>query len=158
MATEKMNKFCQEYVVDYNGTRAAIRAGYSEKTAAVQASRLLKDPNVIRKIKEHQKQQVEESCISEEWVIKSLLEIYEKCMDAKPVMVWDSSKHKYVESGKYEYDAKNAMTAAQLIGKHLGMFGNKRGLNGEEENNGSTAEFIDALKGIANNVWKEEKD
>lgn len=40
--TPQQERFCQEYAVDYNGTNAAIRAGYAEKTAASQASRLLK--------------------------------------------------------------------------------------------------------------------
>lgn len=39
--TEKQKKFCQEYIIDLNGKQAAIRAGYSEKTAENQASRML---------------------------------------------------------------------------------------------------------------------
>ncbi|MCG7978253.1 MAG: terminase small subunit [Candidatus Thiodiazotropha endolucinida] len=38
--------FCREYIIDFNGTRAAIDAGYSEKTASVQASRLLRNVKV----------------------------------------------------------------------------------------------------------------
>lgn len=41
LLTAKQLAFCKEYVVDHNGTQAAIRAGYSEKTAQEQASRLL---------------------------------------------------------------------------------------------------------------------
>jgi len=39
--SDKQRAFCREYVRDYNGTQAAIRAGYSKKTAQEQASRLL---------------------------------------------------------------------------------------------------------------------
>ena len=39
-------RFVREYLIDRNGTQAAIRAGYSPKTAAAQASRLLKDVKV----------------------------------------------------------------------------------------------------------------
>lgn len=39
--TENEKRFCDEFLVDYNGTRAAIRAGYSKKSACSQASRLL---------------------------------------------------------------------------------------------------------------------
>lgn len=39
-------RFCDEYLVDFNGTRAAIAAGYSKKTAAQQASRLLSNVNI----------------------------------------------------------------------------------------------------------------
>ena len=38
--TDKQRKFCDEYLVDLNATQAAIRVGYSEKTASEQSSRL----------------------------------------------------------------------------------------------------------------------
>lgn len=44
--SEKQKRFCSEYLIDLNGTQAAIRAGYSPKTAAEQASRLLSKVNV----------------------------------------------------------------------------------------------------------------
>lgn len=43
--TEQQKKFCREYMKDFNGTQAAIRAGYSKKTANEQASRLLANVN-----------------------------------------------------------------------------------------------------------------
>ena len=39
---DKQKKFCREYMIDFNGKQAAIRAGYSEKTADVKASQLLR--------------------------------------------------------------------------------------------------------------------
>lgn len=42
----RQQRFCQEYVVDLNGTQAAIRAGYSPKSAKVTASRLLAKANI----------------------------------------------------------------------------------------------------------------
>ena len=39
--TAKQIRFVDEYLVDFNGTQAAIRAGYSEKTAAATATGLL---------------------------------------------------------------------------------------------------------------------
>lgn len=50
--TFREEMFCIEYVKDSNGLQAAIRAGYSKKTAAPQASRLLTRVNVQRKIGE----------------------------------------------------------------------------------------------------------
>jgi phage terminase small subunit len=44
--TPKIKRFCEEYIIDLNKTQAAIRAGYSEKTAKTQASRLLTKANV----------------------------------------------------------------------------------------------------------------
>lgn len=42
----KRRVFCREYVLDSNGTRAAIRAGYSDRTAKMQASQMLAMPAV----------------------------------------------------------------------------------------------------------------
>ncbi len=44
--TPRQLKFIEEYPIDRNGTQAAIRAGYSEKGAAVEAHRLLTDVNI----------------------------------------------------------------------------------------------------------------
>ncbi|HUR65451.1 MAG TPA: terminase small subunit [Chitinophagaceae bacterium] len=43
---DKQIKFCEEYLIDYNATQAAIRAGYSKKTAYSQAHDLLKKPEI----------------------------------------------------------------------------------------------------------------
>lgn len=44
--TPKQERFVAEYLIDLNATQAAIRAGYSAKTAVVQGSRLLTNANV----------------------------------------------------------------------------------------------------------------
>jgi len=44
--TGKQLIFCKEYLIDYNATRSAIQAGYSEKTADSQGSRMLKNVKV----------------------------------------------------------------------------------------------------------------
>lgn len=49
--TPKQQRFVQEYLKDQNGTKAAIRTGYSEKTAKQQGSRLLTDPRVQAAVK-----------------------------------------------------------------------------------------------------------
>lgn len=48
----RMERFVDEYMVDFNGTQAAIRAGYAKSGAKVQASRLLTNANVIKAIQE----------------------------------------------------------------------------------------------------------
>lgn len=48
--TPKMDRFCLEYVVDFNATQAAIRAGYAPYSAGVHASRMLKKANIQAKI------------------------------------------------------------------------------------------------------------
>ena len=49
---EKQKRFCEEYLIDCNATQAAIRAGYSEKTAGSQAFDLLKKPEIQNYIAE----------------------------------------------------------------------------------------------------------
>lgn len=53
--TEKQKIFCREYIFDWNGTRAAKIAGYSESTAAVIASENLRKPNIQAYITEIQR-------------------------------------------------------------------------------------------------------
>lgn len=47
---DKQRQFCAEYIVDLNGTQAAIRAGYSAKTARAIAQELLVKPEVVAKV------------------------------------------------------------------------------------------------------------
>ena len=49
--TEKQRRFCDEYLIDLNATQAAIRAGYSPKTAAAIAAENLTKPKVTENIK-----------------------------------------------------------------------------------------------------------
>lgn len=53
--TEKQRRFAQEYLVDLNATQAAIRAGYSPKTAGSQAFDLLKKPEIQEIIEQGRK-------------------------------------------------------------------------------------------------------
>ena len=48
--TARQQRFVEEYLLDLNGSQAAIRAGYSEQTATMQASRMLTNANIARAI------------------------------------------------------------------------------------------------------------
>lgn len=50
--TDKQEMFCREYLVDLNATQAAIRAGYSDKTARSQANRMLTNVDIEKRIQE----------------------------------------------------------------------------------------------------------
>jgi len=56
---DRRMRFCREYIVDFNGTRAAMRAGYSLKTAYSMASTLLKIPEVQAEVARLQQEQAE---------------------------------------------------------------------------------------------------
>ena len=66
----KIDRFVDEYLRDLNGTQAAIRAGYSSKTAAQQASRLLRNVKVRQAIAARQKQLAEKRA----WDVERLVE------------------------------------------------------------------------------------
>lgn len=53
--TDKQRKFCDEYLIDLNATQAAIRAGYTEKYANTNASKLLQNTTISQYIGERQK-------------------------------------------------------------------------------------------------------
>ena len=70
--TDKQERFCKEYVIDLNGTKAAIRAGYSEKSAKEEASRLLTNANIEARVKELQSGIGERLEITADMVVKEL--------------------------------------------------------------------------------------
>ena len=57
--TERKRRFVKEYLIDLNATQAAIRAGYSEKTAYSQGQRLLKDVEINGLIQKEQQKRAE---------------------------------------------------------------------------------------------------
>jgi phage terminase small subunit len=67
--TPQIETFCQEYVVDLNGTQAAIRAGYSERSANEQASALLAKPNVRLRVEELRKERASRTNITADRVL-----------------------------------------------------------------------------------------
>jgi phage terminase small subunit len=68
--TDKHDRFIKEYMVDMNATRAAIRAGYSEKTAYSTGVQLLNKPGVKEKIEAAQKSIAEKLNITTERVLR----------------------------------------------------------------------------------------
>lgn len=114
--------FCREYLVDLNATQAAIRAGYSEKTAYSQGQRLLKNVEVIARVKEMKDKRAEELELDAFWVLKRLKEISDRSMQAEPVMMFDPATGEMIETGEYQFDSQGANRSTELIGKHIGMF------------------------------------
>ena len=140
--------FCQEYVVDYNGTQAAIRAGYKEKSARVTASKLLTDANILARVYELQKEQLDRLAISQDYVVLQLLETYKCCREPSPVMRYDPSTGEMEETGMYQFDSKGALRALELLGKHLGMFNDKLHVSGSL-NTGQLSNVLAQLRGDA---------
>lgn len=70
--TAKQKRFCDEYLIDLNATQAAIRAGYSEKTAYRTGADNLKKPQIEEYIAKRQKELSRSTEITQERVIKEL--------------------------------------------------------------------------------------
>ncbi|MPW31922.1 terminase small subunit [Agarivorans sp. B2Z047] len=73
--TPKQEAFCQEYLIDLNATQAAIRAGYSEKTAGRTASENLSKPDIQQKISELKLARAERTQINADYILGRLVEI-----------------------------------------------------------------------------------
>lgn len=73
--TDKQERFCQEYLIDLNATQAAIRAGYSTKTAQEQSSRLLSNVIIQNRIAELKEQLSETTQITQIQVIKEIAKV-----------------------------------------------------------------------------------
>ena len=121
--------FIDEYMVDLNGTQAAIRAGYSQKSAGVIANENLNKPYIRARIDELKKTRAESLNLDAYWVLKRLRDISDRSMQAEPVMEWDHVEKKMSQTGEYEFDSNGANRATELIGKHLGMFKDNNSVN-----------------------------
>ncbi|MDM2850179.1 terminase small subunit [Citrobacter sp. Cpo074] len=73
--TDKQEMFCHEYLVDLNATQAAIRAGYSEKTANEQGAQNLAKLSIAQRISELKAERNEAVKVDAEYVLRRLVEI-----------------------------------------------------------------------------------
>lgn len=109
MSTRKLSPkqaaFVAEYLIDLNATQAAIRAGYSAKTANEQASRLLANVSVSQAVAEAQAKRAKKV---ERAALDVLMDIQSLTREAR-------------ETG----DLKTALKGLELEGRHIGMFRDK---------------------------------
>lgn len=122
----KRAKFCEEYVIDRNGTQAAIRAGIPEKGAAVQAHRFLLEPEVRAYIAALDEAAAEAAGVNKNNLICKTEEIYRRCMQDKPKMEYDPVSGQWQPVGEYEFDPRGAAKAAELQAKLMGELTEKR--------------------------------
>lgn len=102
--TPKQQRFVEEYLIDLNATQAAIRAGYSEKTARDIGCENLAKPNIAKAIEEAQNKRQEQTQIDAAYVLKRLVEIdqmdvldiMDDQMKIRPVNEWPKVWRQYV--------------------------------------------------------------
>lgn len=103
--TPKQKLFVQEYLIDLNATQAAIRAGYSEKTAAVIGAENLIKPNIAASIQKAMNSREQRTEITQDKVLKELAKIaFSNGSDFAKVKtemhkkrLWDDEAEEYVE-------------------------------------------------------------
>ena len=127
---ERQKRFVEEYLVDLNATQAAIRAGYSEKTAMEQGYQLLQKTSVQKAIEEAQNKRLERIQISQDEVIRRLLENADIASGKKAIVLTQIRKSENGEIvgddvAQFVYEPSSVNKAFELLGKHLGMFANK---------------------------------
>ena len=101
---ERQIKFVEEYIKSLNATDAAIRAGYSEKTARSQGSRLLTNVDIQNAIQEAKAERQERTKIDADYVLRRLVEIdqmdvldiMDDQMKIRPVNEWPKVWRQYV--------------------------------------------------------------
>lgn len=103
--TPKQDMFVREYLIDLNATQAAIRAGYSPKTAYSIGEENLKKPEIAKAIQLGMDKRAEKAIITADEVLSNIRRLAQKAEDMD--------------------DNGNALRANELLGKHLKLFTDK---------------------------------
>ena len=121
--TEKQQRFCDEYLIDYNATQAAIRAGYNEKTAYSQGQRLLKNVEIKAYIDEQLERIRSEKTAEAQEVMEYLTAVMRGDSESEVVVVEGCgdgcSEARRIKKAP---DEKDRLKAAELLGKRYGLF------------------------------------
>jgi len=104
--TAKQRRFVDEYLIDLNATRAALRAGYSRRSAGQQASRLLRQPRIAEAVRDGQDRLAKRARLSAREVLGRLAELRDAA----------------AAKGQYAV----ALRAEELRGRHIGMFAGEK--------------------------------
>lgn len=136
--SDKQRRFVEEYLVDLNATQAAIRAGYSEKTAGAVGFENLKKPEIAQAIADAQAAVANRTEVTVDRIVKELAAIgfYDPAELAvitaisgpadipklpehvrRAIVGWNWDK-----AGNFTLKLADKLSALEKLGKHLGMF------------------------------------
>lgn len=129
--TPKQRRFCDEYLVDSNATKAAIRVGYAEKSASVQATRLMMLPQVKAYLDE-QLELIHTQNIADTTEILEYLTSVLRGVNLSEVVVIEGEGDGCSTARRMEKapDEKERLKAAELLGKRYGIFTDKLDVKG----------------------------
>lgn len=121
--TEKQKLFCNEYLIDLNATQAAIRAGYSEKYAHTNVSKLLQNTTIKEYIENRIAEKEDKLIAKQNEVLKYLTSVMRGESKSEIIVVENigdyMSEARTMEKAP---DEKERLKAAELLGKAHMMF------------------------------------
>lgn len=115
----RQKKFCDEYLIDCNATQAAIRAGYSQKTAKVTAAKMLTNANLKTYIDEQLERIHNEKTADAQEVLEYLTAVMRGKYTEQTLQLIGDGVQKIAD---IDVSAKERIKAAELIGKRYGIF------------------------------------
>ncbi len=115
----RQRKFCDEYLIDCNAKQAAIRAGYSEKTAYSIGNENLKKPELKAYIDEQLERLHNEKTADSKEVLEYLTAVMRGEHREQTLQLIGEGVQKITD---IDVSAKERLKAAELIGKRYGMF------------------------------------
>lgn len=126
MLTTRQKRFVDEYLIDLNATQAAIRAGYSVKTAGQIGQENLKKPEIRSRIDEQLEQIHNERTADAQEVLEYLTSVMRgEKTDETLRFIGEGFQEKI----DIAVSSKDRLKAAELIGKRYGMFADKLSLD-----------------------------
>lgn len=134
---EKQKRFCEEYLVDCNATQAAIRAGYSKKTARAIGQRLLTNVDIKKYIEQQLQKLKNEKIADAQEVLEYLTSVMRGEQKEQVALLTGEGVQDLVQK---DVSAKDRLKAAELIGKRYALFTEKVELQGE-----TTIQIVDDI-------------
>jgi phage terminase small subunit len=133
--TDKQAMFVKEYIIDLNATQAAVRAGYSEKTARQIGSDCLSKAVIQDAIQAEMDERSKRTEINQDYVLNTIVNTIDRCQQAEPVIrangeavVIENEDGDIVPA--YTFQSNSVLKGCELLGKHLKMFTDKTELTG----------------------------
>lgn len=148
--TPKQEAFVREYLVDLNASQAALRAGYSAKTAPKIGFENLQKPEIAQAIAKAQQKRAERTEITQDRVLSEIAKIAfgdardvmkwgpdgvilrssDELTDAQAAQVAEVSETTSATGGSLKLKKHDKVKALELLGRHLGMFTDKTEVSG----------------------------
>lgn len=122
----RQKRFCDEYLIDCNATQAAIRAGYSPKTAKVTGAKMLTNANLKAYIDEQLERIHNEKTADAQEVLEYLTTVMRGQHTEQTLQLIGDGVQKIAD---IDVSAKERLKAAELIGKRYGMFKDNVGID-----------------------------